>query len=51
MEEVFRGAREITPELAAKLEQALVGIGAYFWLGLEEDYQETLRRNGESRPE
>ena len=51
MKEVFRGAREITLELAAKLEQALVGIGAYFWLGLEEDYQETLRRNGESRPE
>ena len=51
MNEVFRGAREITPELAAKLGQALVGIGAYFWLNLEANYQETLRRNGESRPE
>ena len=51
MNEIFRGAREITPELAAKLEAALLGIGAYLWLNLEEDYQETLRRNGESRPE
>ena len=50
MNEVFRGSQEITPELAAKLGQALVGIGAYFWLNLEENYQETLRRNGESRP-
>lgn len=51
MNEIFRGAQEITPELAAKLEQILVGIGAYFWLNLEADYQETLRRVGESRPE
>ena len=51
MNELFRGALEITPELAAKLEQVLVGIGAYFWLNLEADYQETLRRVGESRPE
>ena len=50
IEAVYRGAREIDPELADKLEKAL-GIGAYIWLGLEEDYQETLRRNGESRPE
>lgn len=49
--ELFRGAREITPELAVKLEQALAGIGAYFWLNLEADYQETLRRVGESRRE
>ncbi len=50
LEAVYRGAREITPDIAEKLENAL-GIGAYIWLGLEEDYQETLRRNGESRPE
>ena len=50
IEGVYRGAREITSELADKLEKIL-GIGAYVWLGLEEDYQETLRRNGESRPE
>ena len=51
MKEVFRGAQEITPELAITLEQAVTGIKASFWLGLEEDYQETLRRNGENRPE
>ena len=50
IEAVYRGAREIAPDLADKLEKIL-GIGAYIWLGLEEDYQETLRRNGESRPE
>ena len=50
LEAVYRGAREITPDIAEKLENAL-GIGAYIWLGLEEDYKETLRRAGESRPE
>ena len=50
LEAVYRGALEITPEIAEMLEKAL-GIGAYIWLGLEEDYQETLRRVGESRPE
>ena len=50
MWEVFRGAREISSEMADKLEKAL-GIGAYFWLNLEADYQETLRRVGESRPQ
>ena len=50
IEGIYRGAREIAPELADKLEKIL-GIGAYVWLGLEEDYQETLRRSGESRPE
>ena len=50
MKEVFRGAREISPAMADKLEKAL-GIGAYFWLNLEVDYQETLRRIGGSRPE
>ena len=51
MQEVFRGAREITPELAANLERVLKGISATFWLNREARYQETLRRNGESRPE
>lgn len=51
MNEVFRGAQEITPELAARLEQALAGISATFWLNREARYQETLRRVGESRPE
>ena len=46
---VFRGSREINSELAESLEKIL-GIGAYIWLGLEEDYQETLKRIGESRP-
>ena len=50
LEAVYRGAREISPEMADKLEKAL-GIGAYFWLNLEADYQETLRRVGEKRPE
>ena len=50
IERVYRGAQEITPDFADKLEEIL-GIGAYFWLNLEENYQETLRRNGESRPE
>ena len=51
IKKVFRGAQEITPELATALEQAVTGIKASFWLNLEADYQETLRRNGESRPE
>ncbi len=51
IKDIFRGAKEITPEFAAALEQVVTGIGAYIWLGLEEDYQETLRRVGESRPE
>ena len=50
IEQVFRGSREITPELAAKLEKAVVGSKASFWRNLEEDYQETLERTGESRP-
>ena len=50
IEAVYRGAREITTPLAEKLQEAL-GIGAYFWLNLEADYQETLRRAGERRPE
>ena len=50
IEAVYRGALEIGPELADKLEKVL-GIGAYIWLNLEADYQETLRRTGESRPE
>ena len=50
MEAVYRGAREITPALAEKLQEVL-GIGAYIWLNLEADYQEILRRVGESRPE
>ena len=48
---IFRGAQEITPEVAAKLEQALEGISATFWLNREARYQETLRRIGENRPE
>ena len=47
--QVFRGSREITPELAESLEKVL-GIGAYIWLALEKDYQETLERIGETRP-
>ena len=50
LEAIYRGAREIMPEIAEKLENVL-GIGAYIWLGLGEDYQETLRRGGESLPE
>ncbi|MDE2939914.1 MAG: hypothetical protein OXR67_13535 [Chloroflexota bacterium] len=50
IEAVYRGALEIAPDLAEKLEKVL-GIGAYIWLGLEADYQETLLRTGESRPE
>ena len=49
IEAVYRGAREISSEMADKLEKVL-GIGAYIWLGLEEGYQETLRRVGERRP-
>lgn len=51
IEEVFRGAWEITTELATTLEEAVTGIKASFWLNLEADYQETLRRTGERRPE
>ena len=50
IQDIFRGAREITPEVAAKLEQALDGISATFWLNREARYQETLRRIGGSRP-
>ena len=49
LEAVYRGAREISTDMADKLEEVL-GIGAYFWLNMEADYQETLRRVGESRP-
>ena len=48
---IFRGRQEITPALAAKLEKAVVGIKASFWLNLEGIYQETLARTGQSRPE
>ena len=46
---VFRGSREITPALAANLERALA-IKASIWLTVEEDYQETLKRVGQTRP-
>ena len=49
LKQVFRGSREITPELAASLGKIL-GIGAYIWIALEKDYQETLERIGEARP-
>ena len=49
IKQVFKGSREITPDLAESLERIL-GIKAYIWLGLEENYQETLERIGEVRP-
>lgn len=47
---IFQGRQEITPDLAAELELAVVGIKASFWLNLEGIYQETLARNGQVRP-
>ena len=49
LKQVFRGSREITPDLAARLEKVL-GIKASFWINLEGIYQETLARTGEVRP-
>ena len=50
IEAIFRGRQEITPDLAAKLEKAVAGIKASFWLNLEDSYQETLTRIGQVRP-
>ena len=48
--QVFKGSRKITPDLAAKLEKALVGIKASFWVNREARYKETLKRIGQARP-
>ena len=38
--QIFKGSQEITPGLAAKLEKAVVGIKASFWVNLEARYKE-----------
>lgn len=43
IEEIIRGERAITEDLASALADAL-GIPAQFWLNLEAHYQETLAR-------
>jgi HTH-type transcriptional regulator / antitoxin HigA len=41
--EIIHARKQITPETALQLEQAL-GIPAYLWLNLESDYRLTLAR-------
>ena len=41
---LLSGASPITPELAPKIGQVL-GASAEFWLGLQQDYEDSVRRN------
>ncbi len=41
--EIARGAKEITPETAIQLERVL-GVPSHIWLGLETEYQHTKAR-------
>ena len=43
IEEIVRGERPITEDLAQRLSDAL-GVPAQFWLNLESHYQQTLSR-------
>ncbi len=41
---LLSGASPVTPELAPKIGQVL-GASAEFWLGLQQDYEDSIRRN------
>lgn len=41
---LIHGVRNITPAVAAKLEAALEGISADFWMGMQEDYNRNRQR-------
>ena len=41
---LLSGASPLTPELAPKIGQVL-GASAEFWLGLQQDYEDSIRRN------
>ena len=42
--EIIKGEEPITPETALQLERTL-GVPAYLWIGLENDYRMILDRN------
>ena len=44
-EALVQGKRSLTEAIAVGLEGVLPGISKEFWLGLEENYRETLKRN------
>ena len=41
---LLSGASPVTPELAPKIGE-LLGFNAEFWLGLQQDYEDSVRRN------
>ena len=44
IDSLLTGASPVTPELASKIGEVL-GFDAEFWMGLQEDYENSIRRN------
>ena len=49
LEALIQGRRPLTEAIAVGLEDALPGISKQVWLGLEDNYRATLKRNEERK--